>query len=78
MNQIILLEDSCIARNIDFEVEKQKLINDGYVVLSEQTNTALGRLVTLQRKKMKCHCVCHTDNSMQHMTACCDNGWIYV
>jgi hypothetical protein len=76
MEIITLTEDSCIARNINFEVEKQKLINNGCVILSEFTHPAVGKMITFQSNKRKCHCPCHIDNSMQHMTACCDNGWI--
>jgi len=76
MELITLTEDSCIARNIDFKAEKQKLIDAGYAILSEYTHPAVGRVITFQTNKRKCHCPCHIDNRMQHMTACCDDGWI--
>jgi hypothetical protein len=47
MEQITLTEDSCMARNIDFKAEKQKLIDAGYVILSEYTHPAVGKVITL-------------------------------
>lgn len=76
MEKIFLTEDSCMARNTDFNSEREKLVKAGYVVVSEYTHPAVGRVITFESDKRKCHCRCHIDNSMQHMTPCCDNGWI--
>lgn len=26
--------------------------------------------------KVRCHCPCHTNPNIEHVVACCNNGWI--
>lgn len=36
-----------MARNTDFNSEREKLVKAGYVVVSEYTHPAVGRVITL-------------------------------
>ena len=50
MQEIILMEDTCMGQGKDFDKEKQSLLSQGYIVLSENIHPAVGKICRLEKK----------------------------
>lgn len=49
MNQITLIEDTCLRLQQDFHIEKAALIQQGYILVTQYNHPAIGKVAILKQ-----------------------------
>ena len=49
MNQITLIEDTCLRLRLNFNIEKAVLIRQGYSLVTQYSHPAIGKIAILKQ-----------------------------